>query len=92
MTRLGIGLRGSTFTHLVLHAFFKALLFMAVGVAIHAQYGSQESRCTVYLAFVSPLTLSCIYLSLLSLCGFRFISGWVSKDTILECFVSTSAS
>lgn len=92
MTRLGIGLRGSTFTHLVLHAFFKALLFMAVGVAIHAQYGSQESRCTVYFTYVSPLTLSCIYLSLLSLCGFCFISGWVSKDNILECFISSSAS
>jgi len=85
MTSLGLGLRCSAFAHLVLHAFFKALLFMAVGVAIHSQYGSQESRCCFGLGYASPLTLSCIYVSLASLCGLCFMSGWVSKDNILEC-------
>lgn len=41
---LGIGSRGLCFLHLNLHAMFKALLFISVGILIHSCYGSQESR------------------------------------------------
>jgi NADH-ubiquinone oxidoreductase chain 5 len=41
---LGLNFRGLCFLHLILHAIFKALLFMSVGVLIHSCFGSQESR------------------------------------------------
>merc|ERR1711931_79054 len=43
-TSLGLGLKSLTFLHLNLHASAKALLFMAIGLVIHSNYGSQESR------------------------------------------------
>jgi len=49
VTSLGLGERSLCFAHLNTHAAFKALLFLAVGTAIHSHFGSQEVRSTVTL-------------------------------------------
>jgi len=91
-TSLGLGLKSLTFLHLNLHASSKALLFMAIGLLIHSNYGSQESRHSgswVTSSFLIPfsVTVSCF-----SICGMTCLRGWVSKDYILSGFYSTSHS
>jgi len=75
MFRLGLGKRSLCFAHLNTHAAFKALLFMAVGTVIHAVYGNQESRSCAVLAYSSPLMITTLVVSLLSMCGVFFFSG-----------------
>jgi len=80
---LGAGRKSYCFFHLLTHACFKALLFICVGCAIHAVYGTQEFR--TFNRISSTLTLILFTsLALLSLIGFPFMSGFFSKDKILE--------
>jgi len=82
---LGLGCRSLAFAHLNLHASFKALLFMVVGTVIHGVYGSQEARLCTVLWYSAPWLFLTISLVCLSMCGLVFMSGWASKDAILEC-------
>jgi len=84
VTTLGLGERSLCFAHLNTHAAFKALLFLAVGTAIHSGYGSQEVRCTVSLPGSSPFILVILVAASSSMCGLVFLSGWVTKEAILE--------
>jgi len=91
-TSLGLGLKSLTFLHLNLHASSKALLFMAFGLLIHTNYGSQESRMPgswVTSSYLIPFSIS---VSCFSICGMTCLRGWVSKDYILSGFYSTSHS
>jgi len=90
MFRLGLGERSLCFAHLITHASFKALLFIAVGTVIHAVYGNQEARTCAGLAYCSPMIFSCLAVSMLSMCGFIFFSGWVTKEAILEACLNSS--
>lgn len=91
-TSLGLGLKSLTFLHLNLHASSKALLFMSVGLLIHSNYGSQESRLPGSWLSGSYLVPFSISVSCLSMCGMTCLRGWVSKDYILSGFYSTSHS
>merc|ERR1712042_193428 len=91
-TSLGLGLKSLTFLHLNLHASAKALLFMAIGLIIHTNYGSQESRQSGSWVTNSYLIPFSITVSCLSICGITCLRGWVSKDYILSGFYSTSHS
>jgi len=84
ITSLGFGARSLCFAHLNTHAAFKALLFLAIGTYIHSIYGSQEARSVVILQFSSPFILVTLVTASLSMCGLLFLSGWVSKEAILE--------
>lgn len=84
ITSLGLGARGLCFAHLNTHAAFKALLFLAIGTYIHSLYGSQEARSVVSLPSSSPLILVVLVTALLSMCGLVFLSGWSTKEVILE--------
>merc|ERR1712105_130756 len=84
VSSLGIGARSLCFAHLSTHAAFKALLFLAMGTCIHGIYGSQEFRGLGQLVRPSPLTLVVLVLASSSLCGLVFLSGWATKDAILE--------
>ena len=84
VTSLGFGERSLCFAHLNTHAAFKALLFLAVGTAIHSSYGSQEVRSTVPLIGSSPYILVVLVAASTSMCGLVFLSGWVTKEAILE--------
>nr|AFQ62370.1 NADH dehydrogenase subunit 5 [Silvanus unidentatus] len=72
------------FFHLLTHALFKALLFMCAGNIIHMMGGFQDIRFMGNMIFNLPLTCSLFNVSNLSLCGFPFLSGFYSKDLILE--------
>lgn len=75
VTSLGLGERSLCFAHLNTHAAFKALLFLAVGTAIHTLYGSQEVRSTVPLTGSSPYILIILVVASTSMCGLVFLSG-----------------
>jgi len=75
VTTLGLGERSLCFAHLNTHAAFKALLFLAVGTAIHSVYGSQEVRYTGIVTGRSPFILIILVASTSSMCGLVFLSG-----------------
>jgi NADH-ubiquinone oxidoreductase chain 5 len=70
--------------HLVNHAFFKALLFLGAGSVIHSVSGEQDIRKFGKLTKFIPFTYSMMLLGFLALAGFPFLSGFYSKDLILE--------
>nr|QNP10104.1 NADH dehydrogenase subunit 5 [Tympanogaster modulatrix] len=72
------------FFHLLTHALFKALLFMCAGCIIHNLNNCQDIRFMGGLIYHMPLTCSFFTISNLSLCGLPFMSGFYSKDLILE--------
>jgi len=70
--------------HLMNHAFFKALLFLSAGSVIHAMSDEQDMRKMGGLLNLLPLTYSVMIIGSLSLMGFPFLTGFYSKDLILE--------
>ena len=70
--------------HLVNHAFYKGLLFLAAGAVIHAVADNQDFRKYGGLISFLPLTYSVILIASLSLVAFPFMTGFYSKDFILE--------
>nr|YP_010958745.1 NADH dehydrogenase subunit 5 [Baronia brevicornis]WNB35763.1 NADH dehydrogenase subunit 5 [Baronia brevicornis] len=84
MSILSMGLPELAFFHLLTHAMFKALLFMCAGVLIHMMNDIQDIRYMGGMSFYIPLTSLCLNISNLSLCGIPFLSGFYSKDLILE--------
>nr|YP_010546436.1 NADH dehydrogenase subunit 5 [Miridiba trichophora]UYI30132.1 NADH dehydrogenase subunit 5 [Miridiba trichophora] len=70
--------------HLLTHALFKALLFMCAGCMIHNLGNYQDIRYMGGLILQMPLTCSFFIVSNLALCGLPFLSGFYSKDLILE--------
>jgi NADH-quinone oxidoreductase subunit L len=69
--------------HLMTHAFFKALLFMAAGLVIHALAGEQDMRLMGGLRRLMPFTFVAFVVGSLSLAGIPPFSGFFSKDSIL---------
>jgi NADH:ubiquinone oxidoreductase subunit 5 (subunit L)/multisubunit Na+/H+ antiporter MnhA subunit len=90
VTCLGLQQRSLAFSHLVLHASFKALLFISVGIIIHSVYGSQSFRKMGTLVSSSWLVGCSFVIRSLSLCGLIFMSGWCSKESLLAAFYSSS--
>nr|AKM22823.1 NADH dehydrogenase subunit 5 [Bombyx mori] len=84
MSILSLGFPDIAFFHLLTHAMFKALLFMCAGVIIHMMNDIQDIRYMGGLSLYIPLTSLCLNISNLSLCGIPFLSGFCSKDLILE--------
>nr|AEH21220.1 NADH dehydrogenase subunit 5 [Himacerus apterus] len=72
------------FFHLLTHAFFSALLFLCSGLIIHMMSDSQDIRHMGGMFKYIPYTSSCFCISNLSLCGLPFMSGFYSKDMIIE--------
>ena len=70
--------------HLANHAFFKALLFLGAGSVIHAVADEQDMRKMGGLKYLVPFTYSMIVIGSLALTGFPFLTGFYSKDLILE--------
>lgn len=70
--------------HLINHAFYKGLLFLGAGAVIHAVADNQDFRKYGGLIFYLPLTYSVILIASLSLVAFPFMTGFYSKDFILE--------
>nr|AML26763.1 NADH dehydrogenase subunit 5 [Scarabaeidae sp. BMNH 1274750] len=84
MSILALGEYNLAFFHLLTHALFKALLFMCAGCMIHNLGNCQDIRFMGSLINLMPLTCSFFIISNMSLCGLPFLSGFYSKDLILE--------
>jgi len=70
--------------HLMNHAFFKALLFLSAGSVIHALADEQDMRKMGGVVQLLPLTYAMMFIGSLALIGFPFLTGFYSKDVILE--------
>lgn len=84
MFSISLGLYMVAFFHLIIHALFKAILFLCAGAIIHGIGGSQDIRHYGGQIFSYPVISSCLNIANLSLCGIPFISGFYSKDLIVE--------
>jgi NADH-ubiquinone oxidoreductase chain 5 len=81
---VGLSNYGIALFHLVNHAFYKALLFLGAGAVIHAVADNQDFRRYGGLRPFLPLTYSVMLIASLSLVAFPFMTGFYSKDFILE--------
>nr|APA19194.1 NADH dehydrogenase subunit 5 [Parvasolenaia rivularis] len=89
---MGIGYPGLSFFHLLSHALFKSLLFLCAGSYIHEAGSSQDLRQMSGLAWKgSSILAACSIVGFSSLCGVPYMSGFYSKDAILEGCVSLMA-
>src|SRR5207253_3028440 len=79
----GLGAYANGMFHLMTHAFFKALLFMAAGIVIHALAGEQDLRKMGGLRRFLPRTYWAFVVGSLALAGVPPFSGFFSKDSIL---------
>lgn len=78
--------------HLFNHAFFKALLFLTAGAIIHLMNGKQDIRELGYIRYVNPYLYICFLIGSCSLIGWPFLSGYFSKDSIIEILYITYLS
>ena len=70
--------------HLMNHGFFKALLFLSAGAVIHSVSDEQDMRKMGGLVKLIPFTYCMIIIGSLALMGFPFLTGFYSKDIIIE--------
>jgi len=82
---------GSLF-HLMNHAFFKALLFLSAGAIIHSMLDQQDVRRMGMLLKYLPVSYLMILIGSLTIMGTPFLTGFYSKDFILEYVYSTNTS
>ncbi len=80
----GVGAYHVAMFHLFTHAFFKALLFLGAGSVIHAFKDEQDIRNMGGVAKKLPYTYTFMLIGTLALTGFPFLSGFYSKDAIIE--------
>jgi NADH-quinone oxidoreductase subunit L len=85
----GIGAYGFAIFHLMTHAFFKALLFLAAGVVIHHLAGEQDMRRMGGLRSVLPRTHVAFLVGTLALVALPPFAGFWSKDAILASALAT---
>ncbi len=81
---LGASAYAAAMFHLVTHAFFKALLFLAAGAVIIVMHHEQDMRKMGGLYKVMPITWLTCFIGTLALIGFPGTSGFFSKDAIIE--------
>ena len=80
----GVSAYAAGIFHLMTHAFFKALLFLAAGSVIHAMSDEQDMRKMGGLWRKIPVTYAVMWVGSLALAGVPFFAGYFSKDIILE--------
>lgn len=73
--------------HLLIHAIFKSILFICAGIIIHNIRGIQDIRIIRITLFNLPIIRIIFNCASLSLCGIPFLSGFFSKDLILEIYL-----
>nr|YP_010390380.1 NADH dehydrogenase subunit 5 [Pulex irritans]UPV72702.1 NADH dehydrogenase subunit 5 [Pulex irritans] len=84
MSGLSFGMPKLAFFHLLMHALFKALLFLCAGAIIHLVGDFQDIRVMGAFSFTLPLLMMIFSVANLALCGLPFLAGFYSKDMILE--------
>ena len=86
---VGLGAYASGMFHLMTHAFFKALLFMAAGLVIHHLAGEQDIRRMGGVRKAMPKTYLAFLVGSLSLVGIPPFAGFFSKDSILAAALAS---
>ena len=81
---LGASAYSAAIYHLMTHAFFKALLFLGAGAVIIAMHHEQDVRKMGGLRKYMPITFIMFWIGTLALTGMPFLSGFYSKDAIIE--------
>jgi NADH-quinone oxidoreductase subunit L len=81
---IGVSAYAAAMFHVVMHAFFKALLFLGAGSVIHAMSGEQDMRRMGGIWKHIKLTWALMWIGSLALAGIPFFAGYYSKDIILE--------
>nr|QCX42052.1 NADH dehydrogenase subunit 5 [Margaritifera margaritifera] len=84
---LGSGYPSLAMFHLFMHALFKSLLFLCAGYFIHVGGSCQDIRQLCGVGWWSSVSVCCVVVGLNSLTGFIALSGFYSKDGILESCV-----
>nr|YP_003934256.1 NADH dehydrogenase subunit 5 [Paphia euglypta]ADB03054.1 NADH dehydrogenase subunit 5 [Paphia euglypta] len=92
MFTLSMGSNEVAYFHLLVHAFFKALMFMCVGGVIFYSGGYQDARFLGGIWFKLPLTSCLLIFSNLSLMGLPFLSGFYSKELIMGTYLVGNCS
>ncbi len=85
---LSLGFVNLTLFHLYTHALFKSILFVCAGHILHTSWGTQDIRRLGNTILGMPITAFVFNLGNLCLMGIPFISGFYSKDSILEIILS----
>ena len=88
----GVAAYSAAIFHLMTHAFFKALLFLAAGSVIHALGGEQDMRKMGGLRKKIPVTFWTMTMAVLAISGFPFMSAFYSKDAILAAAFTSGGS
>jgi NADH-quinone oxidoreductase subunit L len=89
VTALGASAYAAGIFHLMTHAFFKALLFLAAGSVIIAMHHDQDMRNMGGLRKYMPITWITLLIGTLALIGFPGFSGFFSKDAIIEAVAAS---
>ena len=88
----GVGAYGFAMFHLMTHAFFKALLFLAAGIVIHRLGGEQDIRKMGGVRKLMPVTAVFFLIGTLALIGIPPLAGFWSKDAILASALATGGA
>jgi len=80
----GLSFYNIAFFHLLNHGFFKSLLFLSVGAIIHASQHNQDVRQLGGFRQIMPVIYICMLIGIITLSSFPFLSGFYSKELIIE--------